>query len=89
MTRFEWIEPEPADTVRITVDGTPVTVAANRSLLAGLLATGSTSVGFFCAIGQCQRCVARVNGVTRPACLVRAEDGDRVETRALEQRSPR
>lgn len=89
MTRFEWIEPEPAATVRITVDGTPVTVAADRSLLAGLLANGSTRVGFFCAIGQCQRCVVRVNGVARPACLVRPANRDMVETRALELRSPR
>lgn len=89
MTRFEWIEPEPAATVRITVDGTPVTVAAGRSLLAALLATGSTSVSFFCAIGQCQRCVVRVNGVARLACLVHPADGDMVETRVLEQRSPR
>lgn len=89
MTRFEWIEPEPAATVRIIVDGTPVTVAADRSLLAGLLAKGSTSVGFFCAIGQCQRCVVRVNGVARPACLVRPADSDTVDTRALQQRWPR
>lgn len=82
MTRFEWIEPEPATSVRITVDGAPVTVAADRSLLAGVLATGGARVGFFCAIGQCQRCVVRINGVVRPACLVRPTAGDMVETDA-------
>jgi len=80
MSGFEWTEAEPAAPVRITVDGAPVTVAADRSLLAGLLAAGDTGIEVFCAIGQCQRCIVRINGVARAACLLRPSEGDVVET---------
>jgi aerobic-type carbon monoxide dehydrogenase small subunit (CoxS/CutS family) len=80
MSDFEWTDAEPAAPVCIIVDGARVTVAADRSLLAGLLAAGDTGIEFFCAIGQCQRCIVRINGVARPACLLRPSEGDVVET---------
>ena len=67
------------DTVPVTLDGAERRLAANRSLLAALLGTESAPT-FTCAIGQCQRCLVRVNGAPRLACMTYAAAGDEIET---------
>ncbi len=81
-TAYRWCTPPADDLVELTVDGEAVALPANRSLLAGLLASAPTAVDFFCAIGQCERCVMRINGLERVACLTRPREGDVVETPA-------
>lgn len=66
-------------TVAVTIDGEPHELPAGRSLLAGLLTQGAP-VDFFCAIGQCQRCRARINGQVELACLLVPRLGDVIET---------
>ncbi|WP_440996055.1 2Fe-2S iron-sulfur cluster-binding protein [Arhodomonas sp. SL1] len=78
-TAFRPAGPAPDQTAEVTVDGAAVALPANRSLLAGLLMAGST-VDFFCAIGQCQRCRVRVNGETVIACRYTPRPGDTIET---------
>lgn len=81
-TAYRW-SPHPADDlVEVTVDGEPVALPAGRSLLAGLLTRSTAHIDFFCAIGQCERCVVRINGLERVACLTRPQAGDVVETKA-------
>jgi aerobic-type carbon monoxide dehydrogenase small subunit (CoxS/CutS family) len=76
------------DAVAITVDGAPFATAAGRSLLASLLAAGraGAAADFTCAIGQCQRCLLRVDGVPRLACMTYPRGGERVDTAALDGR---
>jgi|GEM_PF-1026121 aerobic-type carbon monoxide dehydrogenase small subunit (CoxS/CutS family) len=80
MSAFRILEPVDSESVRITLDGVWIEVPADRSLLAALLITKDVEIGFFCAIGQCQQCIVRVNGCARAACMVRPVAGDRVET---------
>ena len=82
---FRWCATPPEPRVPVTVDGTVMSLPANRSLLAGLL-TVTDAAGFFCAIGQCERCVVRINGMERVACLTQPQAGDVVETPALWRR---
>jgi aerobic-type carbon monoxide dehydrogenase small subunit (CoxS/CutS family) len=88
MPAFRFLD-QPAG-VAITVDGEPFEAAAGRSLLASLLAAGraGAAADFSCAIGQCQRCIVRVDGVARPACLTYPQGGERVETRSGDGRPP-
>jgi len=72
----------------IFVNGERVTVCTDRSLLAALLAAG-VECDLFCGIGQCQRCVVRVDGVRRPACMVRATAGADVILPAAPRRGDR
>ena len=65
-------------TVPVTVDGAALRLRANQSLLAALLCADSAPA-FTCAIGQCQRCLVRVNGTPQLACMTYAADGDRIE----------
>jgi aerobic-type carbon monoxide dehydrogenase small subunit (CoxS/CutS family) len=76
------------ETIALTVDGAPLAAAAGRSLLAALLATGraGAAADFNCAIGQCQRCLVRIDGVVRAACLYYPRGGERVETIAIDGR---
>ena len=67
------------ETITVTVDGGERQVAANQSLLAALLCSDSAPT-FTCAIGQCQRCLIRVNGTTQLACMTYPAAGDRIET---------
>lgn len=69
---------ETAPTVAVTLDGAEHRVRADQSLLAILLC-GDSAPAFTCAIGQCQRCLMRVNGSPRLACMTYAADGDRIE----------
>jgi D-hydroxyproline dehydrogenase subunit gamma len=78
------------ETVAITVDGEAFDAATGRSLLASLLVAGRAGAAsdFSCAIGQCQRCVVKLDGVARPACLVYPRGGERVETVPHDGRPP-
>lgn len=72
---------DSAANVPIHIDGEACEVPGDRSLLAGLLARAAP-IDFLCAIGQCQRCVVRVNGREQVACLTVPRPGDEVETPA-------
>ena len=88
MSRYRFLD--RAEPLSLTVDGAPFAAAAGRSLLASLLAAGraGAAADFSCAIGQCQRCLLRVDGVARLACLTYPRGGERVETTALDGRPP-
>jgi hypothetical protein len=43
--------------------------------------------GMFCLMGVCQECVVEVDGKTRPACMVLAQDGMRINTDNLNRQS--
>ena len=67
------------ETVPVTLDGAERRLPASLSLLAALLGTDSAPA-FTCAIGQCQRCLVRVNGTPRLACMTYAAAGDEIDT---------
>ena len=69
---------ETGQTVAVTLDGAEHRVRADQSLLAVLLC-GDSAPAFTCAIGQCQRCLVRVNGTPRLACTTYAAAGERIE----------
>ena len=80
----------PADLVRFTFDGTPLSAPRGATIAAALLANGVTSWrltrtgrprGVFCGIGACFDCLVDVGGRRAVrACLVPVEDGDDVGT---------
>lgn len=74
----------PEAAVPVCVDGVSLSLPGGCSLLAGLLARGPDDDGveFFCAIGQCQRCLVRLNGREEVACQVKPASGDVIETAA-------
>jgi len=83
-------QPEGA-TVRLTVDGWPVTASAGDNVAAALLEAGfltcrTTPVsgaprGPFCMMGVCFECLVRIDGVgSRQACLTPVRDGMLLET---------
>lgn len=81
---------ESADHVGITVDGRPLSVPADESLAAALLAAGHrvtrrTRVsgaprGPFCMMGTCYECQVSIDGVTAQACMTTVREGMAVET---------
>ena len=81
MSRYRSIA-SARDTVTITVDGSPLRVARGQSLLAALLANGTSGAAadFHCAIGQCQRCLVRVDGRVQTACLYVPRGGEIADT---------
>ncbi len=83
MSRYRSIAKARA-TVTITVDGRELEAPHGQSLLAALLvnAAGGTAGDFHCAIGQCQRCLVRVDGRVETACLYVPRGGETVETTA-------
>jgi aerobic-type carbon monoxide dehydrogenase small subunit (CoxS/CutS family) len=74
----------------LIVDDTPLGMARGRSLLAGLLLAGraGAAADFFCAIGQCQRCLVTVDGRVAAACMTYPSGGERVSTLAVDGRPP-
>jgi predicted molibdopterin-dependent oxidoreductase YjgC len=84
--------PDPeAKTVRLSIDGAPATARATDSVAAALLAAGRTSCRTtpvsgaprapYCMMGVCFDCLVAIDGVgNRQACLVRVQEGMRVET---------
>lgn len=89
MTAFRSIV-SPDKHVTLTVDGKSVTAPRGQSLLAFLLAAGmpGAAADFHCAIGQCQRCLVRVDGKVRAACLTVPQGGETIDTGATDGRSP-
>lgn len=79
-------------TVRITVDGTALTVPAARTVAAALLleqkrrawrstARSGSARGLFCGIGVCHDCLATIDGRTsQRTCLVEVADGMEIST---------
>lgn len=88
MTRYRRIA-GASDTIAVTVDGARVELPRGASLLAALLASGTTGAAadFHCAIGQCQRCLVRVGGEVRVACLFIPKGGEAVDTRPSDGRA--
>ena len=78
------------DEITVIVDGAPLVLRRGRSLLAGLLLGNRTGAAadFFCAIGQCQRCLVVMDGRTVLACLTYPNGGETVATRAIDDRPP-
>ena len=76
------------DTIAVTVDGKPVALPRGQSLLAALLVGNAAGAAgdFHCAIGQCQRCLVRVDGKVRAACLYVPEGGETIDTRPTDGR---
>ena len=81
MTRYRRIV-ATRDAIAVTVDGTRLDLPRGSSLLAALLAAGTpgAAADFHCAIGQCQRCLVRVDGQVRAACLFIPHGGETVDT---------
>jgi len=86
---FRSVAPD-GDGVTVNIDGTALTLQRGRSLLAALLLSGrpGAAADFFCAIGQCQRCVVTVDGRPRLACLTVPKGGESVLTLATDPRPP-
>ena len=80
MSGFRSIAPS-GETVTIAVDGKPLALPRGQSLLAALLVNG-VPTDFHCAIGQCQRCLVRVDGRVETACLYIPKGGEAVATTA-------
>ena len=78
MSRYRSIAPS-RETVSIAVDGRTIALPKGQSLLAALLANAVTA-DFHCAIGQCQRCLVRVDGRVETACLYVPKGGEIVDT---------
>jgi predicted molibdopterin-dependent oxidoreductase YjgC len=74
--------------VTLTIDGRSVAILKGRSLLAALLLTGvpGDASDYFCAIGQCQRCVVQVDGRPRLACITHPLGGETVVTQSADLR---
>lgn len=89
MTAFRSIV-SPDKQVTLTVDGRSVTAPLGQSLLAFLLAAGmpGATADFHCAIGQCQRCLVRVDGKVRAACLTVPKGGETIDTGTTDGRAP-
>lgn len=89
MTAFRSIV-SPDKQVPLTVDGKSVAAPRGQSLLAFLLAAGmpGAAADFHCAIGQCQRCLVRVDGRVRAACLYVPKGGETIDTGATDGRAP-
>ncbi|WP_219419853.1 (2Fe-2S)-binding protein [Pseudonocardia nigra] len=85
------MNPEPADSLEIVFDGTPLPAVRGQSVGSALTDAGIRSWrstrkrhrprGLFCGIGVCYDCLLTVDG--RPnqrACLVPVHDGMRLES---------
>jgi predicted molibdopterin-dependent oxidoreductase YjgC len=81
------------ETVSITIDGAAHTARAGDSVAAALFASGHQAVrrtvvslsprAPYCMMGVCFDCLVRIDGVgNRQGCLVRVEEGMRIETQS-------
>lgn len=67
----------------VTVNGQQISLpAGSYSLLAGLLLAG-VECPFYCAIGQCQRCLVTVDNEPTLACLGDIRAGSEIEIPAI------
>ena len=80
----------PGDEIAVTVDGVALTMQRGRSLLAALLLSdrAGDAADFFCAIGQCQRCLVVMDDRAVLACLAYPKGGEVVSTQAVDRRPP-
>jgi aerobic-type carbon monoxide dehydrogenase small subunit (CoxS/CutS family) len=80
----------PGDEIVVTVDGVALTLQRGRSLLAGLLLSdrAGAAADFFCAIGQCQRCLVVMDDRAVLACLAHPKGGEAISTQAIDRRPP-
>jgi NADH dehydrogenase/NADH:ubiquinone oxidoreductase subunit G len=80
---------EPPFTVTVFLDGKPLSVAADDTVAAVLLAAGVTEFcssprhgsprGPYCMIGNCYGCLVEIDGMPyRQACLTIVADGMRI-----------
>jgi aerobic-type carbon monoxide dehydrogenase small subunit (CoxS/CutS family) len=85
-----WSLASDQKSVDIMIDGRTFATLQGRSLLAALLLDGlpGNAADFFCAIGQCQRCVVQVDGRPRLACLTYPGGGENVITKSGDLRPP-
>jgi D-hydroxyproline dehydrogenase subunit gamma len=78
-------------TVRLLVDGRPITAQPGDSVAAALLSAGLLSCRHsavsgaprapYCMMGVCFECLVSIDGVgSRQACLARVRDGMRIDT---------
>ena len=83
--------------VRVVIDGRPLDAASNDSVAAALLASGhaafrvtgvsGTARGPYCMMGVCFDCLVTIDGQpNRQACMVRVEQGMRIDTRLAASR---
>jgi len=88
---FKRLDPQPAGSVSLTIDGRSITAAPDDSvmaamLMAGLLVTGRSPVDGrrrapYCGMGVCFECLVTVDGgARRQACLTPVRDGMVVTT---------
>lgn len=80
----------PAPTLAVIVDGAEVLARPGESVAAALLAAGhaafrrsavsGVSRGPWCLMGACFECLVEIDGARQRACMVRAEQGMRIET---------
>ncbi len=93
---FQRLPDTDASTVGVSVDGRPLRARPGDSVAAALLAAGvdhcrTTPVSGaprapYCMMGVCFECLVTIDGTgNRQACMVRVEEGMRIET----QRGPR
>ncbi len=75
---------ESATPCQITVDGHLIAAVAGECLATALAAGGYVALGaspggrirgVFCMMGVCQQCVAEVDGIIRPTCMVVVREG--------------
>jgi aerobic-type carbon monoxide dehydrogenase small subunit (CoxS/CutS family) len=76
------------DEIAVTVDGKPLSLRRGRSLLAALLLAdrAGAAADFFCAIGQCQRCLVIMDDRPVLACLAVPKGGETVSTAPIDSR---
>jgi len=76
---FRFLRDRPSAT--IVVGGRPVAVQRGASLLANLLSRPemSAEIDFYCAIGQCFRCICLVDGTLQRSCMYVTSGGEHVE----------
>ena len=88
---FQRLSNRISSEVTFTFNGHPITAPAGDSVAAALLAAGvracritpvsGTPRGPYCLMGVCFECLVRIDGVdNRQGCLVRVQEGMRVET---------
>ncbi|MCW5687260.1 MAG: (2Fe-2S)-binding protein [Pseudolabrys sp.] len=88
---FKRLHDSQAPVVAVTIDGVSFTAREGDSVAAALLAAGQSACretpvsgaqrGPYCMMGVCFDCLVTVDGIgNRQGCLVRVEEGMRIET---------
>lgn len=88
---FKRLPESQGPAVTVTIDGEPFNAREGDSVAAALLTAGHSSCretpvtgakrGPYCMMGVCFDCLVTVDGVgNRQGCLIRVQDGMRIET---------